>query len=112
MDYSVDNFESFGYGDFLTLLERKVSALPSFVQEYLGSNGTHDKPSLKASMSRQLLDLLVAQASHSLSEKESLSIQNVLELLTMQFPLIPFSIDKDGSQKALEDIVKSNKSIP
>ncbi|GJW27469.1 putative histidine kinase/HSP90-like ATPase superfamily protein [Tanacetum coccineum] len=107
--FAVDNFESFGYGDFLTLLERKVSALPSFVQEYLGSNGTHDKPSLKASMSRQLLDL---GASHSLSEKESLSIQNVLELLTMQFPLIPFSIDKDGSQKALEDIVKSNKSIP
>ncbi|GJZ41558.1 hypothetical protein Tco_0588444, partial [Tanacetum coccineum] len=109
---AVENFESFGYGDFLTLLERKVSALPSFVQKYLGSNGTHDKPSLKASMSHQLLDLLVAQASCSLSEKESPSIQNVLELLTMQFPLIPFSIDKDGSQKALEDIVKSNKSNP
>nr|GFA12935.1 histidine kinase-, DNA gyrase B-, and HSP90-like ATPase family protein [Tanacetum cinerariifolium] len=30
----------------------------------------------------------------------------------MQFPLIPFSIDKDGSQKALEDIVKSNKRNP
>ena len=110
--FAVENFESFGYGDFLTLLERKVSALPSFVQKYLGSNGTHDKPSLKASMSYQLLYLLVAQASHSLLEKESLSIQNVLDLFTMQFPLIPFSIDKEGSLEALEDIVKSNKSNP
>nr|GEW23166.1 histidine kinase-, DNA gyrase B-, and HSP90-like ATPase family protein [Tanacetum cinerariifolium] len=96
--FAVENFESFGHGDFLTLLERKVSELPSFVQKYLGSNGTHDKPSLKASMSHQLLDLLVAQASHSLSEKESLS----LPFLTSYVKLVlQASLIADGTWKPL-----------
>ncbi|KAI3716435.1 hypothetical protein L1987_67312 [Smallanthus sonchifolius] len=110
--FVVENFESFGYGDFLTFLERNVSALPSSFHKYFVTDGTDNKSSLDACVSPQLLNLLVAQASHNLSENENITIQNVVELLTSQFPLIPFKMEKEGSLKILEDIVKANKSNP
>ncbi|XP_035841835.1 protein NO VEIN isoform X2 [Helianthus annuus] len=110
--FDVDKFESFGYGDFLTFIERNVSALPSSFQKYFVTDGTHNKRSLDACMSHQLLNLLVAQASHNLSENENITIQSVLELLARQFPLIPFKMENEGSLKALEDIVTANKSNP
>ncbi|KAJ9555637.1 hypothetical protein OSB04_010251 [Centaurea solstitialis] len=108
--FVVENFECFGYGDFVTFLERNVSALPPSFQKHFVTNGMHDKPSLEACISPQLLDVLIAQASYSLIENEKLSIENVAELLTRQFPSIPFKLVKEGSLKALEEIVKANKS--
>ncbi|KAD5508904.1 hypothetical protein E3N88_16607 [Mikania micrantha] len=110
--FVADSFESFGYGDFLTFLERNVSALPSSLHKYFVTDGTHNKPSLDACMSHQLLNLLIAQASHNLLENENITIQNVVELLTWQFPIISFKIENEGSLKTLEDIVKANKSNP
>ncbi|KVH90986.1 protein of unknown function DUF3883 [Cynara cardunculus var. scolymus] len=107
--FVVENFKCFGYGDFVAFLESNVSVLPPSFQKYFVTDGTHDKPSLEACISPQLLDVLVAQASYSLLETENLSTQNVVELLTRQFPLIPFKLVKEGSQKALEDVVKANK---
>ncbi|KAK9061523.1 hypothetical protein SSX86_018705 [Deinandra increscens subsp. villosa] len=106
--FAVENFESFGYGNFFTFLERNVSALPSSFHKYFVADETHNKRSLDACMSHQLLNSLVAQASHNLSENENITIQNVVELLTWQFPLIPFKMEQ-GSSKTLEDIVKANK---
>ncbi|KAF5820234.1 putative histidine kinase/HSP90-like ATPase superfamily [Helianthus annuus] len=108
--FDVEKFESFGYGDFLTFIERNVSAVPSSFHKYFVTDTANDKSSLDACMSHQLLHLLVAQASHNLSEYKNITVQNVVELLTWQFPLIPFMIEKEGSLKTLEDIVKANKS--
>ncbi|XP_076948185.1 protein NO VEIN-like [Bidens hawaiensis] len=110
--FAVENFESFGYGDFLTFLERNISALPSSCQKYFVADGPHNKSSVNACMSRELLDLLVAQASLNLSENDNITTQDVVELLARQFPLIPFKMEKEGSLKTLEDIVKANKGNP
>lgn len=110
--FAVENFESFGHGDFLMFLERNVSALPSQLHKYFVTDGTHNKSSLEACMSHQLLHLLVAQASQNFSENENITIQNVVELLTWQFPLISFKMEKEGPLKIIEDIVKANKSNP
>ncbi|XP_071735691.1 protein NO VEIN-like [Rutidosis leptorrhynchoides] len=108
--YAVESFKSFGHGDLLAFLEKNSSALPTPFQKYFTTDRAHNKPSLNACMSHQLLEVLISQASHNLSENENLSIQNVLELLTKQFPLIPFSIDEEGSMKVVDEIVKANKS--
>nr|XP_043628280.1 protein NO VEIN-like [Erigeron canadensis] len=110
--FAVENFESFGHGDYINFIERNVNALPSSFQKYFVADGTHDKPTLNACMSHKLLDVLVAQASHNLSENENLSSHDVIDLLTKQFPLIPFSLDIEGSAKSLDDVVTANKSHP
>ncbi|KAL4591072.1 hypothetical protein LXL04_004020 [Taraxacum kok-saghyz] len=107
--FAVENFEALGHGGFLTFLERNISLLPPSFQKIFLSDVTPGKPSLDAYMSHQLLDMLIAQAS---LQNENLTIQNVVELLTSQFPLIPFKLDDKDSSKALEDVVNSNKSNP
>ncbi|CAI9290486.1 unnamed protein product [Lactuca saligna] len=107
--FGVENFESLGHGDYLTFLERNISSLPPSFQKIFQSDGKHSKPSLEAYMSNQLLNVLVAQAS---LQNKDLTKKNVVELLTKQFPLIPFKLDKEGSLKALENVVKGNKSNP
>ncbi|KAI3791107.1 hypothetical protein L2E82_04713 [Cichorium intybus] len=105
--FSVEKFESLGHGDFLTFLERNISSLPSSFQEIFQTDGTQCKPSLQAYMSHQLLNVLIAQAS---LQNENITIQNVADFLTKQFPIIPFTLNKEASSKALEDVVKANKS--
>lgn len=106
--FSVEEFQSLGYGEFFTFLEKHISLLPYALQRSL-TGETRENISFEACMLKRQLDVILFQASNSLLENENLSEQKISELLDRQFPSICFKLMRSGSLKDIQDVVKENK---
>ncbi|XP_059632151.1 protein NO VEIN isoform X2 [Cornus florida] len=107
--FSVKEFESLGYGEFLMFLENHESLLPKALQKCL-TGGRCEKSPLEVYMLHHQLSVLLSQASNSLWENENITRQEISVLLTRQFPLISFKLVENGSMKDFLDGVRENKS--
>ncbi|XP_059632156.1 protein NO VEIN-like isoform X2 [Cornus florida] len=106
--FSVKEFDSLGYGEFLTFLENHASLLPNALQKCL-TGGRCEKSPLEVCMLHHQLSVLLSQASNSLWENENITRQEISMLLTRQFPLISFKLVENGSIKDFLDGVRENK---
>nr|DAD23986.1 TPA_asm: hypothetical protein HUJ06_025449 [Nelumbo nucifera] len=104
--FSVKEFDSIGYGDFLIFLERHASLLPNELCRSLTLD-ISQKSSLEVSMLKNQLVALLSQAITSLGENHLISNQHICMLLKKQFPLICFEITgNEPSADLLESLSK------
>lgn len=89
--FSIKKFESLGYGEYLMFLEKYTHLLPHALQKCLVGDKSQNV-SLEAHLLPIQLDVLLSQASSSLSENEDINMQNVSELLARQFPLVSIKL--------------------
>ncbi|KAL8100915.1 protein NO VEIN [Apium graveolens] len=106
--FSMETFQSLGYGDLFTFIEKHISLLPRAFQRSL-SVDMCENISLDACMLQHQLDVLLYQASNSLLENEILSEQKISELLARQFPSLCLKLVTNGSPKDIEDLLKGKK---
>ncbi|XP_059306508.1 protein NO VEIN [Lycium ferocissimum] len=104
--FSVDKFESLGYGDIWPFLEKNMHLFSHTLPRWL-TDDMHEKPPLEPSMLDCQFDLLLSQASQCLWENEKVDKRRISELLMRQFPLVclkvagnDLMIDIEGSMKA------------
>jgi len=107
--FGIKNFDSLGYGDFISFLEKHINQLPHELLK-LFDNGRCENSSFGACMSTNQLTALVSQALSTLWENETVTEQMVSMLLTRQFPSIKFEVVEDGSLVNLLDAVQGHKS--
>lgn len=107
--FSVQNFISLGYGDFLSFLEKHVSQLPCELLKLL-NGGTCEKSSLEACMPSSQLAALVSQALSSLWDNQTVTKQMISLLLMRQFPSIGFEVVESGSFEDFLDTVGKHKT--
>ncbi|KAI7727548.1 hypothetical protein M8C21_003852, partial [Ambrosia artemisiifolia] len=93
--FSVNNFETLGFGDIFTLLAEHLSLLPTTWQKCFISTEKPEKPMIKVCMSQHYLLELLSQAANSLGENETLSKLTVSELLRLQFPSAGLTLLED-----------------
>nr|XP_043606109.1 protein NO VEIN-like isoform X1 [Erigeron canadensis] len=84
--FSVDDFETLGFGDIFTFLAEHISLLPTAWRICLRTDEKTEKPSVRVCMSQRYLLKFLSEAANSLEENELLSKLMVSELLRMQFP--------------------------
>ncbi|KAD5508905.1 hypothetical protein E3N88_16608 [Mikania micrantha] len=84
--FSVNDFETLGFGDIFTFLAEHISLLPTTWKKRFIISEKPEKPLVKVCMSQHYLLELLSQAVNSLGENETLSKLMVSELLRMQFP--------------------------
>ncbi|RAL54444.1 hypothetical protein DM860_001572 [Cuscuta australis] len=89
--FSSKGFESLGYGDVWSFIEKHMHFFANAFQKSLISDINENHP-LKASMLELQLDVLVSQALHILLDNDKLNMQKVSELLARQFPLVCFQL--------------------
>ncbi|KAL9140420.1 hypothetical protein ABFS82_14G036400 [Erythranthe guttata] len=85
--YSINKFESLGYGEYLMFLEKYMHMLPHALQKCIMGD-ISENSSLEAHLLPVQLDVLLSQASNGLWENEVINMRNVSELLSRQFPLV------------------------
>ncbi|KAK7400095.1 hypothetical protein VNO78_11295 [Psophocarpus tetragonolobus] len=107
--FGIKNFDSLGYGDFLSFLEKHVNQLPHELLKLLVGNA-HENSSFTACMSSNQLTALVSQALSSLWENETVTKQMIAMLLFRQFPSIKFEFLENDSLVNLLDTVQGHKS--
>ncbi|XP_042515046.1 protein NO VEIN [Macadamia integrifolia] len=108
--FSVEEFRSFGHGDFLMFLEKNVALLPTELHDCL-ADGLSKESSLKVSMLQHQLAVLLSQAASRFWEKDSISKQHISVLLKKQFPLISFEITgSEPTEDFVESITKKKSS--
>lgn len=107
--FGMKNFDSLGYGDFLSFLEKRINQLPHELLKLLVGD-TCENSSLRACMSSNQLSALVSQALSSLWESETVTKQMISMLLMRQFPSINFEVVENGSLENLLDTVQGHKS--
>ncbi|KAL2469414.1 Histidine kinase [Abeliophyllum distichum] len=91
--YSVKKFEALGYGEYYMFLEKHMHLLSHALRKCLIGD-TNENDLLEARLKPLHLEVLLSQASNSLWENETVSLQNVSELLTRQFPLVCLELVK------------------
>ncbi|KAA8548393.1 hypothetical protein F0562_000077 [Nyssa sinensis] len=96
--FSVKEFESLGYGEFLMFLEKHASLLPNALQKCLMGDPCGKSP-LEVCMLQHQLAALLSQASSSLWENENISKQKISVLLMRQFPSVCFRLVESCSTK-------------
>ncbi|KAL8227348.1 hypothetical protein R6Q57_017180 [Mikania cordata] len=84
--FSVNDFETLGFGDIFTFLAEHISLLPTTWKKRFIISEKPEKPLVKVCMSQHYLLELLSQAVNSLGENDTLSKLMVSELLRMQFP--------------------------
>nr|KYP67781.1 hypothetical protein KK1_024134 [Cajanus cajan] len=107
--FGVNNFDSLGYGDFLSFLEKHVNQLPHELLKLLVGD-TCKNSSIEACMSSNQLTALVSQALSSLWESETVTKQMISMLLMRQFPSITLEVVENGSLVDLLDTAQGHKS--
>ncbi|KAL7177232.1 hypothetical protein ACSBR2_030551 [Camellia fascicularis] len=107
--FSVKEFESLGYGEFFTVLEKHLSLLPNALQKCLVGD-TCEKSPLEVSMLQHQLLILLSQASNSVGENGNITKEMISMMLMRQFPPISFKLVENGSLKDFMDIVRENES--
>ncbi|KAM0064933.1 putative histidine kinase/HSP90-like ATPase superfamily [Helianthus debilis subsp. tardiflorus] len=93
--FSINNFETLGFGDIFTLLGDHLSLLPTSWQKCFIVTEKPEKPLVKVCMSQHYLLELLSQAANTLQENETLSKSMVSELLRMQFPSAGLTLLED-----------------
>ncbi|CAH9120976.1 unnamed protein product [Cuscuta epithymum] len=113
--FSCKGFESLGYGDIWSFMEKHMNFFVCALQRSMRSDIGENLP-LKASMFERQFDVIVSQALHRVLDNEKLNLQKVSELLAKQFPLVCFQMvqsdlleDFDDSKK--EKAATSSKCI-
>lgn len=106
--YSVKKFEFLGYGEYYMFLEKHMHLLPRTLQKCLIGNTNENDP-LEARLQALQLDVLLSQASNSLWENETVSLQKVSELLTRQFPLVSLKLVKNDLTVNIGHGARENK---
>ncbi|MCL7027725.1 hypothetical protein MKW94_028800 [Papaver nudicaule] len=103
--FSVKEFDSLGYGDFMKFLEDNSSSLPNELYGSL-SGGMSGNSFIEVSMLRQQLIRLLSQAVSSLCVNDAVTSHTISLLLKKQFPTISFQV---GGDDPLEDFSKYMK---
>ncbi|CAL9130952.1 unnamed protein product [Musa acuminata var. zebrina] len=103
--FSVDEFSSFGYGNFLEFLERYASLLPRELYKFL-NEVPFDPSSVYFSMREQQLRAMLCQADYNWIKDCSLSKVDAFVLLKRQFPTTSFHIVGDKSDKCFLNLIK------
>ncbi|KAK6928656.1 Protein NO VEIN, C-terminal [Dillenia turbinata] len=107
--FCIKDFQSLGYGEFFTFLEKNASLLPNAILKCF-SNDVHEKYPLEVSLLQHQLSALLSQALNSSWEDEIISQQRISELLTIQFPLVCFLVKNNGCQEDLSShLLEHNK---
>ncbi|KAK4482579.1 hypothetical protein RD792_009742 [Penstemon davidsonii] len=96
--YSINEFESLGYGEYLLFLEKYMYLLPYALQKCL-MGGINEDVSLEARLLPLQLDVLLSQTFNSLRENELINLQTISELLSKQFPLVCFKLLKSDQME-------------
>ncbi|KAL6971001.1 hypothetical protein U1Q18_030682 [Sarracenia purpurea var. burkii] len=107
--FSVQEFESLGYGEFFTFLEKHVSLLPDALQK-CSTSYTHENSPLEVCLRRHQLALLLSQASNNLGGIENITKEMISLLLVRQFPAVNWILVERASLKDFMDVVRQNES--
>ncbi|RDX88172.1 hypothetical protein CR513_30268, partial [Mucuna pruriens] len=107
--FGMKNFDSLGYGDFLSFLEKCINQLPHELQKLLVGDSCENSL-FRACISSNQLTALVSQALSSLWENETVTKQMISMLLMRQFPSVNFEVVENGSLVDLLDTVQGHKS--
>ncbi|XP_076891842.1 protein NO VEIN-like [Bidens hawaiensis] len=99
--FSVNDFETLGFGDIFTFLADHISLLPTAWQKIFIITEKPEKPLVKVCMSQHYMLELLSQAANSLGENETLSKLMVSELLRMQFPSAGLTLLEDDATEDL-----------
>lgn len=105
---SVEEFESFGFGDYIMFLERYLQLLPDALQKFLIGDKCKNLP-FEPCMLQHQLDVLISQASNGIWKNEKVSKRMASGLLSAQFPSVCFKSVKNDSLLYLEDISSENE---
>ncbi|XP_047947665.1 protein NO VEIN isoform X1 [Salvia hispanica] len=106
--YSVDKFESIGYGEYFVFLEKYSHLLPDALQKCI-LGGSSKNVSLEAHMLPIQLDVLLSQALDSFQENETVNIHYVSELLARQFPLVCFELGNSHIKENFLDVIQERR---
>lgn len=108
-EFSVKEFESLGYGEFFTFLEKHVSLMPNTLQRCL-TDYAYWKSPLEVCMLQHQLAVLLSQASNCVGGVENVTKEMLSVLLMRQFPQISFTLVESSSFKDFRNIVRENES--
>ncbi|KAI4303899.1 hypothetical protein MLD38_039480 [Melastoma candidum] len=104
--FSVENFESLGHGNFFSLLELHSSHFPNEVQK-LFTKQIGERDSFGVLLSHHQLLALVSQASNSLKEYEEIEERDISALVRKQYPSLDFKVEGVG---LIKDFLKIHQS--
>ncbi|KAI3898025.1 hypothetical protein MKW92_029856 [Papaver armeniacum] len=96
--FSVKEFESLGYGDFIKFLEDNSSSLRNELYESL-SGDMSGNSLLEVSMLGKQLIMLLTQAAGSLWGNDAVTSNDISLLLKRQFPTIGFQVGSNDPSK-------------
>ncbi|KVH90985.1 protein of unknown function DUF3883 [Cynara cardunculus var. scolymus] len=96
VQFSIDDFETLGFGEIFTFLEDHISLLPAAWQNCFLITDKGEKPSVKVCMNDRYLLEFLSEASSSLGEHETLNKLTVSKLLRMQYPSAGLTLVEDG----------------
>ncbi|XP_019169401.1 PREDICTED: uncharacterized protein LOC109165195 [Ipomoea nil] len=108
--FSPKGFESLGYGDIWSFMEKHMHLSVHALRKSLRGDTSENIP-LKASMLELQLDVLLSQALHRLLDNEKLNMKKVSELLARQFPLVCFQLVQSDSLVVFDDITKEKADM-
>lgn len=108
-EFSIKDFKYLGYGEFFTFLEIHSSLLPKELIKCMSVN-IHEMSPFEVFVKQHQLVALLSQASNSLWENETITIQKIVSLLMRQFPLLSFKVIENDSIEDLLDTVRKQKS--
>ncbi|XP_051130076.1 protein NO VEIN [Andrographis paniculata] len=107
--YSVNKFDSLGFGEYFIFLEKYLHLLPqSLLKCIIG--GIPESVHLEAHLLPVQLDVFLSQAFDSLCRNE-VNERNIPELLARQFPLVSFKLVNCDLIPTLPDIIREKRDI-
>ncbi|KAL0854018.1 hypothetical protein Bca101_059170 [Brassica carinata] len=106
--FEVQDFESLGWGEFSTFLEKHMLLLPTQLQRFLARELREESP-LEVHVNENLLTQLLSQASEFTGGND-ISRQMVARLLAEQFPTVNFQVVGKNSEENFTEIISSYKN--
>ncbi|KAG2314534.1 hypothetical protein Bca52824_017656 [Brassica carinata] len=106
--FEVQDFESLGWGEFSTFLEKHMLLLPTQLQRFLARELREESP-LEVHVNENLLTQLLSQASEFTGGND-ISRQMVARLLAEQFPTVNFQVVGKDSEENFTEIISSYKN--
>ncbi|KAI3935471.1 hypothetical protein MKW98_027611, partial [Papaver atlanticum] len=106
--FSVKEFDSLGYGNFIKFLEDNFSSLPN--ELYGGLSGDMSGNSLlEVSILEQQLIMLLSQAASGLWGNDAVTSHDISLLLKKQFPTISFQVGGNDPSKYFSKYLKEQE---
>nr|XP_011462802.1 PREDICTED: uncharacterized protein LOC101296952 isoform X3 [Fragaria vesca subsp. vesca] len=107
-EFSVMEFRSLGYGDFMIFLEKYARLLPQEMFKFLIDDSSGKFP-VQVRMLPHYLVVMVSQALNSLWEDQKITTLNISSLLGKQFPSLSFQTIESGSVEDIKSILGNHK---